>query len=84
MIKTLTEISLGKKGFILSYSLQSIPEFKVGIQNQKLKQRLQEAYCLMACSSGLFSLLSSTPQGLLPRDGTSYRGMGPFTLIIYQ
>lgn len=60
----MTEISLGKKG---SYSLQSIlegktgAEFKAGIQKQKLKQRLQEEYCLMVCSSGLFSLLSSTP-----------------------
>lgn len=52
VIKTMTEISVGKKGFILSYSLQSIPEgksgaeFKAGIQKQKLQQRLQEVTLL--------------------------------------
>lgn len=61
LLLSMTKSSLGKKGCVSAYSLQSIIR-------QELKQRSQRDIVFWLVFSGLFNYLSFIAQTQLPRD----------------
>lgn len=78
--KHTTKSDLGRKGFVLSYSLQVIIQGSQGRRN--LKQEPEgRSYCrdqgVVLCT-GLLRLLSYTPQDHMPKGCATHQCVGPF------